>query len=214
MTRLVLPLVVALSFVACSNAMRSTPGGLTREELARVAAMKVEVTEADVHFMSGMIPHHAQAVLIAGWAATHGARSDVRILSERIVVGQKDEIALMRNWLRDQGKPVPAADATHMRMKMAGMDHDMLMPGMLSAEQLAQLDRARGTEFDQLFLTFMIRHHEGAVSMVDELFGTNGAGQDETVFRLASDIYADQTTEIDRMQKMLSTLPGGGNLPR
>lgn len=215
MTRLVLPLVVTLSLVACSSAMqRSTPGGLTREELARVAAMKVEVTQADVHFMSGMIPHHAQAVLIAGWAATHGARSDVRILAERIVVGQKDEIALMRNWLSDKGKPVPAADATHMRMKMDGMEHDMLMPGMLSAEQLAQLDRARGTEFDQLFLTFMIRHHEGAVSMVDELFGTNGAGQDETVFRLASDIYADQTTEIDRMQKMLSTLPGGGSLPR
>ena len=215
MTSMVLPLVVTLSLVACSGAMqRSTPGGLTREELARVAAMKVEVTEADVHFMSGMIPHHAQAVLIAGWAASHGARSDVRILSERIVVGQKDEIALMRNWLGDKGKPVPAADATHMRMKMDGMEHDMLMPGMLSAEQLAQLDRARGSEFDQLFLTFMIRHHEGAVSMVDELFGTNGAGQDETVFRLASDIYADQTTEIDRMQKMLSTLPGGGSLPR
>lgn len=164
-------------------------------------------TAADVHFMSGMIPHHAQAVLIAGWAPSHGARQDVRLLCERIVVAQRDEIALMQNWLRDRNQPVPPADATHLRMKMDGVEHDLLMPGMLTPEELAQLDRAQGPEFDRLFLLAMIKHHEGAISMVDQLFGSEGAGQDEVVFRFASDVYADQTTEIERMHKMLASSP-------
>lgn len=201
--------LTCLILAGCASATQRSyeTGGLTPEELARVAAMKVEVTPADVDFMSGMIPHHAQAVKIASWAASHGARADIRVLCERIVVAQRDEIALMRTWLKDQNQAVPAADATHASMHVNGMKHDMLMPGMLTDEELAQLDRARGPEFDRLFLTFMIRHHEGAVSMVDTLFGSTGAGQDETVFRLASDIYADQTTEIDRMQKLLATVP-------
>ena len=91
------------------------------------------------------------------------------------------------------------------------MDIHGRMPGMLSPEQLAQLDAARGSEFDRLFLTFMIQHHLGAIVMVDKLFGTQGAGQDEATFRFASDVYADQTTEIDRMQKMLAALPPGGS---
>jgi len=169
----------------------------------------VTANAADVHFMSGMIPHHAQAVLIAGWAKTHTTRQDVRVLAERIVVGQKDEIALMQLWLRDHGQDVPAADATHMKMKMGNMEHDMLMPGMLSEEELAQLNKARGPEFDRLFLTFMIRHHEGAITMVDELFKSYGAAQDEIVFRFASDVYADQGIEIDRMLKMLASAGGG-----
>ena len=168
------------------------------------------VNKADVDFMAGMIPHHAQAVLIAGWAPTHGARSDVRILCERIVVGQKDEIALMQMWLSDHGQPVPAADATHHVMKMGDTEHRMLMPGMLTDAELAQLDKARGPEFDRLFLTFMIKHHEGALKMVDDLFESYGGAQDETVFRLASDIHADQQAEIERMQLMLS---GGGFQP-
>jgi uncharacterized protein (DUF305 family) len=161
--------------------------------------------------MSGMIPHHAQAVLIAGWAPSHGARQDIRLLCERIVVAQRDEIALMQTWLRDRGLPVPDAKATHMKMMMDGMEHDMLMPGMLNDQELAQLDRARGSEFDRLFLQAMIRHHQGAISMVDALFKSSGAGQDETVFRFASDVYADQTTEIERMQKMLATVNAGGS---
>jgi uncharacterized protein (DUF305 family) len=147
-----------------------------------------------------MIPHHAQAVLIAGWAPSHGASDALQRLCERIVVAQRDEIGLMQTWLRDRGEGVPASDAQHSH-------HGPLMPGMLTAEQLAQLDAARGVEFDRLFLTFMIQHHEGAVTMVDALFGSEGAGQDEFVFRLASDIYADQTTEIERMEKMLKALP-------
>lgn len=163
-------------------------------------------TEADVHFMSGMIPHHAQAVLIAGWAPSHGASAALQRLAERIVVAQRDEIDLMQNWLRDRQQPVPPADATHLRMKMNGMEHDMLMPGMLTAEQLAKLDAARGVEFDRLFLDAMIKHHEGAVLMVDQLFASPGAGQDEVVFRFASDVYADQTTEIEHMKKMLEAI--------
>ncbi len=160
-------------------------------------------TDADVQFMSGMIPHHAQAVVMAGWAPSHGARKDVAILCERIVVGQRDEIATMQTWLRDRGLPVPDATSTRHRMKMNGVEHDMLMPGMLTDEEMAELDRARGPEFDRLFLLGMIKHHQGAIDMVDELFSAYGAAQDEIVFRFASDVYADQSIEIDRMHKML-----------
>lgn len=161
------------------------------------------ISQADIDFMSGMIPHHAQAVLIAGWVATHTDRRDLRVLAERIVVAQRDEIALMRTWLSDHGLPVPAADATHHKMTHGDMEHDVLMPGMLSEAELAQLSKARGPEFDRLFLQSMIKHHEGALAMVDTLFKSYGAAQDDTVFRFASDVYADQTTEIDFMTKML-----------
>lgn len=159
-------------------------------------------TAADVAFMSGMIHHHAQAVLMAGWAESHGAGPAVRTLCDRIVVAQRDEIALMQRWLRDRNLPVPEADPMH--DVMPGMEH--LMPGMLNGPQLAQLDSARGPEFDRLFLTDMIRHHQGAIAMVNELLAAQGAGEEETVFRFSSDVYADQTTEIARMQRMLATL--------
>ena len=173
---------------------------------ARPDLVRQPYSEADVNFMAGMIPHHAQAVLIAGWARSHGAREDIARLCERQVVAQRDEIAFMRNWLRDRSQMVPAADATHHRMKMNGVEHDMLMPGMLSPDDLAQLDKARGTEWDRLFLLSMIRHHEGAIKMVDELFASHGAMQDDDVYTLASDIHADQTIEIERMYKLLETL--------
>ena len=167
---------------------------------------------ADVEFMSGMIPHHAQAVLMAGWAASHGARPELRILCERQVVAQRDEIATMRTWLRDRGEFVPPADATHHRMKMNGVEHDMLMPGMLSPEELEKLDKARGPEWDRLFLTYMIRHHEGALQMVDVLFKSYGAMQDDDVYKLATDIHADQEIEIERMRKMLAAYAKGSEL--
>ena len=159
--------------------------------------------EADVEFMAGMIPHHAQAVIMAGWAPTHGARPDVAILCERIVVGQRDEIATMQQWLRDRGLEVPDATSTRHKMKMNGMTHEMLMPGMMSDEQMAALDKARGPEFDRLFLEGMIRHHQGAIDMVDVLFKSYGAAQDELVFKFATDVHADQSIEIDRMHEML-----------
>ncbi len=160
-------------------------------------------TPADVHFMSGMIYHHAQAVMMAGWAPTHDASPTLRALCERIVVGQTDEINLMQRWLRDRHLTVP--DPKAVQMIMPGMDSSMMMPGMLTAEQLAELDKARGPDFDRLFLQFMIQHHRGAITMVNQLFGT-GSGEEEVVFKFASDVYADQTTEIDRMQRMLATL--------
>jgi uncharacterized protein (DUF305 family) len=196
------PAIAACLFVAVlgagcatapSSGLHATPPGLGR----------LPYSDADVDFMSGMIPHHAQAVIMAGWAPSHGARKDVAILCERIVVGQRDEIAMMQNWLRDRGQTVPDATSTRHKMKMNGMEHEMLMPGMLTDEEMAELDRARGPEFDRLFLIGMIKHHQGAIDMVDVLFSSYGAAQDETVFKFASDVYADQGIEIERMNKML-----------
>jgi uncharacterized protein (DUF305 family) len=167
-------------------------------------------TAADVHFMQDMIGHHAQAIVMSRWAPSHGAREDVQVLAARIIVSQRDEIASMRRWLGDRHEMVP--DTTG-GMNMPGMQMDgghMLMPGMLTPEQMAQLDAAHGPEFDKLFLVFMIRHHQGALSMVNTLFESEGAGQEEQVFKFASDVSADQTAEIDRMAKMLATLPTSG----
>jgi uncharacterized protein (DUF305 family) len=163
-------------------------------------------TAADVHFFTGMIPHHAQAIEMSLWAPTHGASAALRTLAARIINAQQDEIRLMQQWLRDHGQPVPEARSTAMPMMMHEGEHEMLMPGMLTAEQMRQLDQARGPDFDRLFLTFMIQHHRGALTMVQGLFGTEGAGQDNTVFKLASDINVDQTTEVARMQQMLVAL--------
>jgi uncharacterized protein (DUF305 family) len=174
-------------------------------EASATASTRGRYTEADISFMEGMIAHHAQAVLIAGWAPTHDASPSLRALCERIVVGQKDEIAFMQNWLRDRNQEVPSGDTAHARMP--GMEHHMLMPGMLTADQLNQLDRAKGVEFDSLFLQGMIRHHQGALTMVSQLFGTPGAAQDDLMFKFASDMNADQTIEIERMNKMLAALP-------
>jgi len=164
-----------------------------------VAPESKDYTPADVAFMSGMIYHHAQALLIAGWAPSHGASADVRTLCERIVRGQQDEIVIMARWLAERHEPLPHPDPEHMRH--GTLSH--MMPGMLTADQLAQLDRARGTEFVELFLRFMIQHHEGAITMVNELFA-KGAGEENPVYKIASDVFADQTTEIERMQRMLA----------
>jgi uncharacterized protein (DUF305 family) len=184
---------------AAASTLHATPPGLGG----------LPYSDADIAFMSGMIPHHAQAVIMAGWAATHGAREDVAILCERILVGQRDEIRTMQTWLRDRGLPVPDAASTRHVMSMNGVEHAMLMPGMLTDEQMAQLDRARGSEFDRLFLEGMIRHHHGAIDMVNELFDSYGGAQDEVVFKFANDVYADQSIEIDRMEQMLDA--GGGH---
>jgi uncharacterized protein (DUF305 family) len=201
--------LIAVSTGAAVQAQTPDPGAgpsgpaPRAEPAARPDLVRQPYSAADVEFMQGMIPHHAQAVRICGWAASHGARPDVRLLCERIVVSQRDEIALMRDWLRDRGQTVPAADATHHRMKMGAMEHDMLMPGMLSDAQLAELDRARGPAWDRLFLARMIAHHEGALKMVDDLFKTHGAVQGDDMYKFVSDVQADQEMEIERMTKML-----------
>jgi uncharacterized protein (DUF305 family) len=163
-------------------------------------------SDADIDFMTGMIPHHAQAIIMAGWAPTHGARKDVSILCERIVVGQGDEIKTMQTWLRDHALPVPDAKDTRMHMMVNGKDMPMLMQGMLTDDEMAALDKARGSEFDRLFLTGMIKHHQGAVDMVNDLFASYGAAQDDKIYKFASDVWADQSTEIVRMNDMLATV--------
>lgn len=200
----------ALVSVAASLAAQAPP---TAVEQARADSARRPYTQADIDFVSGMIAHHAQAVKMAGWAKSHGASPSLQTLCARIVLGQTTEIGLMSTWLKDRNQPVPAPDARGMAMNMDGHTHFMLMPGMLSAEEMANLDKARGVEFERLFLTGMIRHHQGAVAMVDTLFNTPGAGQDEFIFKFASGVHADQTTEISRMQRMLDALPPAGKAP-
>ncbi len=194
---------------------------------ARADSLKYPYTAADVRFMTNMIGHHAQAIVMSRMAPSHGASASVQTLAGRIINAQQDEIAAMQRWLADRRQPVPqpaalaprGAAATghddHMSMAMdhgamnaagSASEHTMPMAGMLTAAQLAQLDSARGREFDRLFLQYMIQHHSGATSMVKELFDTYGAGQDETIFKFASDVNVDQTTEIARMQRMLFTV--------
>jgi uncharacterized protein (DUF305 family) len=214
-------LLAATVMIACSTATQqsasvsqsSAPvrGPRTPAERAAADSGRPPYTAADVHFISGMIGHHAQAVVMAGWAPSHGANASVRTLCERIVVAQTDEIKFMQRWLRERHEPVPDADpAGHM---MPGMDHPMLMPGMLTPEQMSQLNRARGPEFDRLFPTYMIQHHQGAITMVEQLMGSYGAAQDDAVFKFASDVNADQTTEIDRMGLMLGAMSSGARNP-
>jgi uncharacterized protein (DUF305 family) len=196
---------VSVNHAAISDAELKSVHQPTAEQ--RALGIFQPYSDADIDFMTGMIPHHAQAVIMAGWAPTHGARSDVSILCERIVVGQNDEIHSMQSWLDDHGLPVPDAKSTRMHMKMNGVEHDMLMPGMLSDEEMAQLDKSRGPEFDRLFLVGMIKHHQGAIDMVNDLFKAYGAAQDDTIYKFASDVFADQQIEIGVMQKMLESSP-------
>lgn len=214
-------LVMAGCSSAAQGAARSGPQPATGGSGAVPTAART--TAADVRFMSMMIGHHAQAVEMARMVPTHGASASVRTLAARILNAQEDEIATMQQWLRDRGQPVPEAHApgahgAHSAGHGAhGANHgaapETPMHGMLSQAQMKQLDQARGAEFDRLFLTFMIQHHRGAVEMVNELLSSYGAAQDQTVFKLASDVNVDQTTEIDRMQKMLATFMLEGRLP-
>ena len=200
-------LLVAVFAAGCASSRQQSAGdvSLSPAALARADSGRPPYTRADVQFMQGMIAHHAQAVYMASLAPSHRARSDVRTLAERIDVAQRDEIAFMQRWLGERRETVPEAAFTHDMSghAMAGMS-GALMPGMLTHEQLMQLDEATGPAFDRLFLTFMIQHHQGALTMVERLFASPGAGQDVTIFRFASDVTADQTTEIDRMRSMLS----------
>jgi uncharacterized protein (DUF305 family) len=191
----------------------TTPSDPAFVAKARADSMLRPYTRADIHFMSGMIGHHAQAIVMARWAPTHGASPAVRTLAARITNAQSDEIALMQHWLRDRNQDVPDATPMGMKMEMEGMEHMMLMPGMLNDAQMKELNAARGAEYDRLFLTYMIQHHNGAVTMVRELFATDGAGQDEQVFKFASDVQVDQSTEIARMERMLDQMTGQKRTP-
>ena len=173
----------------------------------RLEDARMRFTQADVDFMTGMIAHHAQALVMSDLAPKNGASLEIRTLAARIINAQKDEIATMQQWLRDREQPVPEIhiEGTHLMVHGVG-DHHMHMPGMLTAEQLQELAESKGSDFDRLFLTYMIQHHKGAVDMVHKLFAIDGAAQDEAAFKLASDIQVDQITEINRMELMLKSM--------
>ena len=170
---------------------------------ARADSARLPYTTADIAFMTHMISHHAQAIVMAKMAPTHGRSQAVLTLCGRIINSQNDDIALMQNWLRDRNQPVPEAKPMPMKMEMNGQVMEMLMPGMLSDAQMKALDAARGSDFDKLFLRGMIQHHQGAITMVQQLLATPGAAQDEAVFKFANNVNVDQSTEIRRMQQML-----------
>jgi uncharacterized protein (DUF305 family) len=164
---------------------------ITQEQAA--GAVAVRYTDADVRFMQGMIGHHAQALEMAALLPSRTDREDMKLLARRIEVSQSDEIKMMQDWLRARGQDLPGEHARH-----------TLMPGMLTPEEMARLAAAKGPAFDRLFLELMIKHHDGALTMVKALFASEGAGQESEIFAFASDVDADQRMEIERMSAMLS----------
>jgi uncharacterized protein (DUF305 family) len=181
---------------------------------ARADSARMRFTEADVHFMTGMIAHHGQALVMAAMAPRNDAGEEVRRLTARIFNAQRDEIATMQRWLRERDQSVPEVEVAGDSLIFHGPEHAMHMPGVLSRRQMNELAAARGPQFDRLFLRYMIEHHRGAVTMVENLFATDGAAQDDLVFKLASDIQVDQRTEIARMQRMLEARAETGGDPR
>ena len=163
-------------------------------------------SQADVEFMRGMIMHHSQAVEMTALIGSHTENKDLRLLGARISSSQSDEIKFMRRWLAARGEPLSMAAPG-----MPGMDMSRqpmgLMPGMLAPEQMEALRKANGAEFDHLFLTGMIQHHNGALTMVRDLFDTAGAGQDADLFNFATDADNSQRAEIRIMQGMLEKKP-------
>jgi uncharacterized protein (DUF305 family) len=156
---------------------------------------KVRFTSADVEFMQGMISHHAQAIEMTDLLKTRSERDVMHKLAERIDISQADEITMMQQWLMARGQIAPEQHAHH--------HEGMMMPGMLTPEQMERLAAAHGAEFDRLFLEGMIAHHQGALSMVEELMTHPGAAQESEIFGFVSDVEADQSAEIARMSGML-----------
>jgi uncharacterized protein (DUF305 family) len=154
-------------------------------------------TDADVAFVHGMIAHHEQALAMTAMVADRAERDDLALFAERIDVSQRDEIAQLEAWLTQRGELEPGEPH---------IDHDELMPGMLSDEELAHLEGASGRPFDELFLQYMIRHHEGAVAMVEELLTGGFGGQEPALFQLAQHVELDQQVEIARMKQVLTEL--------
>lgn len=187
-------LLLTLTLLACSAGARPA--------VESDAPVRPGYSEADVRFMQGMIPHHAQALEMTALIADRTGNPSIRRLAQRIDISQTDEIARMRRWLETRGETVPGDH-----------HHSELMPGMLTEEDMARLSAASGAEFDRLFLELMIQHHEGALVMVDELFSTDGAGQETEIFLFASHVDSDQRAEIARMRGMLDATSSEGGLP-
>ena len=186
-----------LATLAACGATAAAPAAQVGARVATADTARIRRSEADVRFMRHMIAHHAQARVMAALVPERTSRPEIRLIAERIDVSQDDELKQMQRWLRTRGEAVPDADAH------AG---HAAMPGMLSEAELARLAAARGPEFDRLFLESMIRHHEGAVTMVAELFATPGAARESDTYHFASDVNADQRAEIARMRRLLGAL--------
>ncbi len=189
------------------------PGESTRAfDGGRLGAVEgTAYTDADVAFMQGMIHHHAQALEMTALIADRAEADAIRQMGLRMEISQADEIGLMERWLRERGEAVPiwrGPAADHAGMDHGAMGHDgagsdPAMPGMLTPDQMAALDAARGAAFDRLFLELMIQHHLGALTMVRDLYNTPGAAQESTVYKFASEVDADQDIEIRRMRQLL-----------
>jgi uncharacterized protein (DUF305 family) len=205
----------------------------------RIQESRMNFTQADVDFMTDMIVHHAQALIMSRLAPENDASPMVQTLAARIINAQDGEIATMQKWLRDRSQPVPLVHINGLELMIQieepkdehehhedhahhdngdhhghghhDMSHHDEMPGMLTMEQLEHLASVRGAEFDRYFLEYMIEHHEGAVIMVRDLFDTDGAANDSEAFDLASDIHAEQVTEINRMRFMLEQMASDAN---
>lgn len=199
-------LLAALAVAGCRSAepearppivQPGAPGASNRTVSAADAAdlSAIRHTAADVAFMQGMIHHHAQALEMTALLAARSRREDLQMLARRIETSQADEIRMMQRWLEVRGEPAPAPHDHHAE--------GPLMPGMLTAAEMARLAAASGAQFDRLFLELMITHHAGALAMVDELFSKPGAAQDSEIYAFASDVEADQRMEIDRMSLLL-----------
>lgn len=184
------------------------PGQPTKTLPSSTRATLPAPSPKDIEFMQGMIMHHAQAVEMTALMASHTENKELRLLGARISKSQSDEIEFMKRWLiaRGQSTEMPTKEMPG----MPGMDmskHEMLMPGMLTAKQMAALRNAKGDEFDHLFLTGMIQHHGGALIMVKDLFDSPGAGQDAEIFNFVTDVDSGQRAEIRIMQSMLGEKP-------
>ena len=218
-TAILLRGLVCLAFSGCRTTQGTghAPGivqpGAPGQESRMVGAeqardlSKVGATPGDVKFMQGMIHHHAQAIDMTELLKTRTASEDMKKLALRIQVSQTDEIRMMQRWLQAHGAEAPDPHAMHMPgMVMPGMDHGPMMAGMLTPEEMVQLAGLKSLAFDRFFLEGMIKHHGGAIVMVQELFATPGAGQESTIYAFASDVVSDQQMEIDRMSGMLAAI--------
>ncbi|MFI5178614.1 MAG: DUF305 domain-containing protein [Vicinamibacterales bacterium] len=207
--------VVLVAAAGCQKAAVDSSGPQTVRPGAPGQATAVVSSErpktpadspADVQFMQGMIHHHAQALDMTDLIPSRTTKEDMQLLGKRISISQTDEIKMMQRWLQERGQDVPSVEPHTMGgMTTHGMTMpNMLMPGMLTQEEMEKLAAAKGAAFERLFLEGMIKHHEGALTMVKELFSKSGAAQDSAIFAFASDVEADQLIEIRRMRGMLA----------
>src|SRR5437660_5770864 len=185
------------------------PGQPTRTLPPSTRATLPPRSPKDVEFMQGMIMHHEQAVEMTALMESHTDNKELRLLGARISHSQSEEIKFMKRWLEARGEPTEMPMPKMSGMDMQGMDMSshQLMPGILTPKTMDALRKATGAEFDHLFLTGMIQHHNGALVMVKDLFDTAGAGQDAELFNFTTDVDSGQRAEIRIMQTMLGVVP-------